>query len=82
MGDINQLRFIQRHAARFTGPYLEVGSLNYGSTQDLRSIFAKRDVYMGIDLKAGAGWMWSWISPGMMGTYEKLGGLQFGTIFV
>ena len=30
MGDINQLRFIQRYAARFTGPYLEVGSLDYG----------------------------------------------------
>jgi hypothetical protein len=82
MGDINQLRFIQRHAARFFGPYLEVGSLDYGSTQDLRSIFDKRDVYLGIDLREGAGVdLVLDLTGELRDIHEKLGGLLFGTIF-
>jgi len=55
MGDINHRRFIQRYRADLAGPYLEVGSKDYGNTADLRSLFAGRDDYVGVDLEDGPG---------------------------
>jgi hypothetical protein len=55
MGDVNQHTFIEQRAAQFAAPYLEVGSRNYGSTQDLRSLFAGRGRYVGVDMLAGRG---------------------------
>jgi len=55
MGDRNQFRFIQRHDDLLVPPYLEVGSKNYGTTQDLRALFASRGKYVGIDREAGEG---------------------------
>jgi hypothetical protein len=82
MGDVNQLLFIRRHADRFAGPYLEVGSKDYGTTQDLRSLFQGRGPYVGVDREAG---------PGvdrvldLAGPWEAidaaLEGQRFGTIF-
>lgn len=82
MGDVNQLLFIRRHAHRFAGPYLEVGSKDYGTTQDLRSLFAGKAGYVGVDLEAG---------PGvdavldLAGDFERietaLGGMRFGSVF-
>lgn len=82
MGDTNQLLFIQRHAESLDGPYLEVGSKDYGSTQDLRAVFAGRGPYVGVDFEQG---------PGvdrlldLTADFEHidttLGGTKFGTIF-
>jgi SAM-dependent methyltransferase len=55
MGDKNQLIFIQRNAKDLHGPYLEVGSKDYGSTQDLKPIFSKNDTYIGVDIEQGPG---------------------------
>ncbi len=41
MGDINQRLYIEKYAGLLKGPYLEVGSKDYGNTENLRSIFSK-----------------------------------------
>jgi hypothetical protein len=55
MGSENQLIFVKRHAAEFTGPFLEVGSKDYGNTQDLRAVFEGQGEYIGADLESGQG---------------------------
>ena len=55
MGDINQLTFIKEYIDKFDGPFLEVGSKDYGTTQDLRSLFKSRGEYIGLDMEAGQG---------------------------
>ena len=55
MGDYNQTLFVSRHAEQFDGPFLEVGSRDYGSTQDLRTMFAAGGDYVGVDAVAGPG---------------------------
>lgn len=54
MGDINQVLFIRRHAAALAGPYLEVGSRDYGSTQDLQALVAADQPYLRVDMEPGA----------------------------
>ena len=82
MGDVNQLLFIRRHAARLPGPYLDVGSKDYGTTQDLRSIFAASDRYLGVDLQGGPGVD---LTLDLTESFERidaeLDGVRFGTIF-
>ena len=55
MGNVNQRLFIERRLSRFSGPFLEIGSKDYGNTQDLRSLFADADGYVGVDLEPGPG---------------------------
>lgn len=55
MGDKNQLSFVKQHINKLKGPYLEIGSKDYGSTQDLRSLFASDNKYIGIDIEQGKG---------------------------
>jgi len=82
MGDVNQLAFIRRHADELAGPYLEVGSKDYGSTQDLRTLFARRGEYLGVDMEDGPGVdlvldltdEWTTID-------QRLAGIRFGTVF-
>jgi len=82
MGSINQLLFIQQRSDRLRGPYLEAGAKDYGNTQDLRSIFAKRGDYVGVDLEAGPDVD---LVIDLAGPFEKIeaaiGGIRFGTIF-
>ena len=82
MGDKNQLQYIQRHQEELLGPYLEVGSKDYGSTQDLRRLFSDRDKYIGADMQAGPGVD---IVLDFIQNFEEidatLGGIRFGTIF-
>lgn len=52
MGDVNQLDFISAHKSGFSGPFLEVGSRDYGSTQDLGRLFPDQ-TYIRADLSAG-----------------------------
>jgi hypothetical protein len=82
MGSTNQLLFVERHAAELAGPYLEVGSKNYGDTQDLRSVFRSRGEYVGADIETGQGVD---VALDFTRPFEEidgqLGGRRFGTIF-
>jgi SAM-dependent methyltransferase len=53
MGDVNQALFIEKHARDLHGPYLEVGSKDYGSTQDLTSVLAHEGEYLRVDMSPG-----------------------------
>ena len=55
MGDPNQLAFISGLIPELEGPILEVGSRDYGSTQNLRPLFAGKGDYVGVDLFEGPG---------------------------
>lgn len=82
MGDVNQLIFISRYAEQLDGPLLEIGSKDYGSTQDLRSLFADKGTYVGVDMEDGPG-----VDVVLDLTEDfdridaKLGGRRFATIF-
>lgn len=54
MGDRNQIIFLQRHLPQVSGPILEIGSKDYGSTSTFREIYPDCP-YIGIDMEAGAG---------------------------
>ena len=54
MGDINQLAFVREHIELFQPPFLEVGSRDYGTTQDFRPLFPGAE-YVGVDMEAGPG---------------------------
>jgi SAM-dependent methyltransferase len=81
MGDINQHRFVERHRSAFSGPFLEVGARDYGTTQDLRGLFPG-EPYVGIDMSAGPGVD---VVVDMTAAFEevdrRLQGRRFGTIF-
>ncbi len=81
MGDRNQYLFVMNRIEAFSGPFLEVGSRDYGSTQDLRSLYPGQK-YVGVDMSEGPGVdhmlnltsEWDIID-------ETLGGERFGAIF-
>jgi hypothetical protein len=54
MGDPNQLEYLRRHVPSVAGPVLEIGSHNYGNTQDFRSVFVGCE-YVGLDMQEGPG---------------------------
>ena len=54
MGDTNQYQFALEHKDALSGPFLEIGSRDYGNTQDLRSFFPD-ETYVGVDLSQGDG---------------------------
>jgi hypothetical protein len=54
MGDVNQLMFVKSLAGQLMGPVLEVGSRDYGNTQNFRALFEGAE-YLGIDMQAGKG---------------------------
>ena len=84
MGSADQLRFIERYAGEFNGPFLEAGSRDYGNTQDLRAIFAGNDTadYVGVDMIEGPGVD---VAVDLSGDFEAidraLAGRRFGTVF-
>ncbi|MCD4742598.1 MAG: hypothetical protein K8R67_09020 [Desulfobacteraceae bacterium] len=82
MGDENQLVYIKKFEKKFTGPYLEVGSKDYGGGQALRSIFKSRDTFIGADMQEGSGVD---VVLNFTQKFEKidaeLNGERFGTIF-
>jgi SAM-dependent methyltransferase len=82
MGDANQLTYVRRHAAEFAAPFLEVGSKDYGNTQDLRSLFADKDRYLGVDQAAGPKVdLVLDLTDDFDAIDRALGGMRFGTIF-
>ena len=81
MGDINQLLYIKKFANELKGPYLEVGSKNYGNTQDLRPILSNGDKYIGVDLEQGQGVdLVLNLTDDFEEIDKKLNGERFGTI--
>ncbi len=52
MGDINTLNFVKEHKSEFQGPFLEVGSRDYGTTSDLAVLFPG-ETYIRVDMSAG-----------------------------
>ena len=81
MGDVNQMDFIRSHRDLFAGPVLEVGSHDYGSTQNVRSLFADAD-YTGIDMNPGPGVDLPLDLTRPFAEIDMaLGGRRFGTIF-
>ena len=82
MGSVNQLLFVKRHAAKLTGPFLEVGSKDYGNTQDLRGVFRGQGEYVGADLDPGPGVdVVLDLTLPLAEIDSRLGGRRFGTIF-
>lgn len=82
MGDINQLTYIRNRLDQFPGPFLEVGSKNYGTTQDLRSLFTEEDQYIGVDMEDGPGVdVVVDLTIDLEQIDEKIGNKRFGTIF-
>ncbi len=82
MGDRNQLVFILKNAGRFKGPFLEIGSRDYGSTQNLRTEFASKGDYIGADMSSGNGVDCVLDFTTDFASIDKaLGGKRFKTIF-
>jgi SAM-dependent methyltransferase len=52
MGDVNQRLFLTRALPAVSGPILEVGSRDYGSTENWREVYPGND-YLGVDLSEG-----------------------------
>src|SRR6185503_4820661 len=53
MGDRNQRLFLEKLMPRVDGPVIEIGSKDYGSTENFRELY--RGEYVGVDLEAGKG---------------------------
>jgi hypothetical protein len=79
MGDINQLLFIKKHLSLMRGPFIEIGSKDYGNTQDIKSLVNCAD-YVGVDMSSGKGVD---IVVDMVDDFEtinaRLGGRRFNT---
>jgi hypothetical protein len=54
MGHINDIAFVSKYGKIIKGPILEIGSKDYGSTQDFRSLFPNL-TYVGVDQEEGKG---------------------------
>lgn len=52
MGDVNQRLFLTRALPAVKGPILEVGSRDYGSTENWRAVYPGNE-YLGVDLSEG-----------------------------
>jgi len=52
MGDVNQLTYLKRFMPSVSGPVLEIGSKDYGSTASFREFYSGRE-YIGIDMEPG-----------------------------
>ena len=82
MGDVNQLLFVRRHAEHLHGPYLEVGSKDYGSTQDLQAVLVNEGEYVRVDMEAGPRVD---VVVDLTEPFDeidgRLGGRRFGTVF-
>lgn len=81
MGDLNQLSYMKENINLFEGPFLEVGSKDYGSTQNLRDFFLEGK-YVGVDISAGDGVdvVLDLTAP-FSEIDDALKGQRFGTIF-
>jgi len=82
VGDVNQRIFVEKFAERLSGPFLEVGSKDYGTTQDLRALFAVDQEYIGVDRAEGPGVdIVVDLTQDFQSVDARLQGRRFGTIF-
>jgi len=80
MGDINQLNFIKQNSKIVKSAILEIGSKNYGSTPDFRSVFPDYK-YVGIDIEKGKGVdVVLDLTDDFDKVSQKLGGRKFSTV--
>jgi hypothetical protein len=80
MGDVNQFMIVQRHAKLVRGPILEIGSKDYGSTPDFRTLFPG-SAYVGVDMAEGKGVDVVLDLTDEFGVLDaRLGGMRFRTI--
>ena len=80
MGDINQLTIVQRNLELVGEPVIEIGSKDYGSTPDFRSLVPGLK-YVGVDMEAGKGVdVVVDLTDSFDRVDEALGGLRFNTI--
>ena len=81
MGDLNQYQFVLRNKESLSGPFLEIGSRDYGSTQNLRKFFPGEE-YIGLDMSQGDGVdIVADLAQSFDTVDEVLGKRRFGTIF-
>lgn len=82
MGNVNDQIFIKKYLRRFAGPYLEVGSKDYGNTQDIKALFPHTEKYIGTDMEEGKGVdIVLDLAEDISAINAKLGRDRFGTIF-
>lgn len=82
MGNINDLIFIENNSSQFTGPYLEVGSKDYGNTQNIRPLFPNAEKYIGTDMEGGKGVdVILNLAENISEINQKVDHERFGTIF-
>ena len=81
MGDINTTNFVKDHKSEFQGPFLEVGSRDYGTTADLSVLFPS-ETYHRVDMSVGKSvdWVIDMTLP-FDQVDSALRGTRFGTIF-
>lgn len=81
MGEINQYRFVETNKGLFTGPFLEVGSRDYGTTPNLRKLFPGEN-YTGLDMSEGKSVdLVLDLTRPFEEVNKALSGQRFGTIF-
>ena len=81
MGHPGNLAFVKCNLSTFTGPLLEIGSRDYGNTQNLRGLFPGAD-YVGVDALAGKGVDLVLDLTADFATVDAaLGGQRFGSVF-
>lgn len=81
MGDANQLHFVETTHEQYEGPFFEVGSHDYGNTQNIRSFFAEQE-YVGADMNPGSGVdICLDLTKDFAEIDAVLNGKRFGTIF-
>lgn len=82
MGDVNDQIYIQKQIKHFEGPYLEVGSKDYGNTEDIKPLFPNTEKYVGIDMEEGLRVdLVLDLTNEFDAIDEKLENIRFGTIF-
>jgi hypothetical protein len=80
MGDRNQLLLVERNRDLVRAPILEVGSKDYGTTPDFRSLFPGAR-YVGVDMAAGKGVdVVADLTGDFAAVDRALNGARFGTV--
>jgi len=82
MGNPNHILLLEKYKDILNGPFLEVGSKDYGSTEDFRPLFSGKGPYVGVDLESGPGVdMILDMTSAFDEIDSRLKGQRFGSIF-
>jgi hypothetical protein len=81
LGHINQYEFVRKRRPEIKGPILEIGSRDYGNTQNVRELFPDTP-YVGVDMSQGDGVdVVIDLTRPFDEIDETLGRRRFGTVF-